>query len=359
MLFEITGNNLEKCSDTWLHRELDIEKLIVSRVSEENPLLDEDIFGEELFYIKRQVVTSDKKRADIIALDRDGNSVIIELKKDEGRLGVETQALQYLSNLSQYKGEEFIKAYANEKEDEILQFLNDGLALHDVNQKGRIILIARFFDKALYSMGKWLSDQGIAFKCIAYETIRFKDTNLLNFSVSFDQTSSLSQYKLIFSNNPRKPDIFWHNIGAVKSKDENWWKFLVEKNQISTSFKNQAGDKGEEILKNYIKGDKILAFASGVGCVGYGEIEETKYKLIDPDSQDNYFKPDHHHLHRLSIKWKHVVDFQNAIPVAKFEKEYKVSHPIQTSSRIKNGNYNGLIGELREISITSVLKTNR
>lgn len=350
MLFEITNKKLEKCTTVWKHKELEIEELIVSRISDENPILDEDIFGEELFYINRQNINSDKKRSDIMAIDKEGSLVVIELKKDEGRLGVEMQALQYLSNMSQCKGEDFVKNYCRGKEEDITQFLNDGIGIKDVNQRGRIVLIARYFDKALFSMGKWLSDQGVSFKCIAYETIKFNDKNLLNFSVIFDQTSFSSQYKLVFSNKTRIPEVFWHNIGAVKNKDEKWWDFLVTKNQISTGFGNQPGDRGEEILKNYIKGDKIFAYVSGIGCVGYGEIEEPKYTLIDPDSDDNYFKPENRYLHRLSIKWKYVVKFENAVHSSVFEKDYNIAHPIQTSSRIKNGNYNELINKLKILS---------
>jgi hypothetical protein len=349
MLFEIINNKLEKCTTVWKHKELEIEKLIVSRTSDENPILDEDIFGEELFFIDRQIIDTNKKRSDIIALDRDGNLVVIELKKDEGRLGVEMQALQYLSDMSQFKGEDFINKYYKKKNyDDINQFLNDGKFIKDINQKGRIILIARFFDRALFSMGKWLSDQGVSFKCISYETIKFNEKNLLNFSVIFDQTSSSSQYKLIFSNKNRTPDFFWHNIGG--GNNEKWWDFLKQKNQISASFENQPGDRGEEILKNFIKGDKIFAYVSGIGCVGYGEIEDTKYTLIDPDSKDNFFTEHNYHLHRLSIKWKYVVNFKNAISTSFFEKEYGIAHPIQTSSRIKKGNIDALINKLKALS---------
>ena len=131
MLFEVNNNNLDKCIDTWKHLELDIEKLIISRISEESPILDEDIFGEELFFVNRQIVNSDKKRADIIAIDKNGALVIIELKKDEGRLGVEMQALQYLSNFSQIKCDDFVNKYCKNKDDELKQFLNDEIDISD------------------------------------------------------------------------------------------------------------------------------------------------------------------------------------------------------------------------------------
>ena len=347
MLFEVLDDRLDKCIDTWKHLELDIEKLIVSRVSEENPILEEDIFGEELFFVDRQLVNSDKKRADIIAIDKNGSLVIIELKKDQGRLGVEMQALQYLSNFSQLKGEDFINLYCKNKKDEINQFLNEEIGISEINKSCRIILMARYFDKALFSMGKWLSDQGVSFKCIVYETIQFDEKRLINFSVVFDQLCSFNPYKLVFSNRERKPCYFWHNIGNVNNKpDIKWWKYLVNTNQISASFSNQAGDRGEEILKNYVKGDKIFAYVSGIGCVGYGEIENPKYKLIDINSEDNYFKNKASHLHRLSIKWIHTLDFENSIKTSNFEKNFKISHPIQTSSKIKTGEIEELIKKI-------------
>jgi hypothetical protein len=340
MLFEVHNDKLDKCIDTWQHVELDIEKLIVSRVSEENPILEEDIFGEELFFVDRQITTSDKKRADIVAIDKNGSLVIIELKKDEGRLGVETQALQYLSNFSQLKGEDFINKYCKNKWNELNQFLNDEVDISDINKFCRIILIAQYFDRALFSMGKWLSDQGVSFKCIAYEAIQFEKKRLINFSIVFDQLGPFNPYRLVFSKKERKPDYFWHNIGKV---DPDWWKYLITTNQISASFNNQAGDRGEEILKNYIRGDKIFAYANGIGCVGYGEIENPKYTLINVNSKENYFKNKSSHLHRLSINWIHTLDFTNAIKTSVFEKEYKIYHPYQTSSKIKIGNIEGLI----------------
>jgi len=343
MLFEVHKDKLEKCIDTWKHIELDIEKLIISRVSDENPILDEDIFGEELFFINRQIVNSDKKRADIIAIDKNGSLVIIELKKDEGRLGVEMQALQYLSNFSQIKGEDFVDTYSKNKIDELNQFLNDEVNISDLNKSCRIILIARYFDKALFSMGKWLSDQGVSFKCIAYETIQINENKLLNFSVVFDQLSSFNPYRLVFSKKERKPNYFWHNIGEA---DPEWWKHLATEKQLPAGFGNQPGCKGEEMLKNYIKGDIIFAYVSGIGCVGYGEIENPKYTLVHFDSAENFFRPKIRQLNRISINWLYALEFKNSIKASVFEKEFKIFHPIQTSSKIKSGDIEGLIKKI-------------
>lgn len=349
MLFVIGDNKLEQCNQFWRHKEIEIEKLIISTISDESSILNEYIFGEALFFVNNQIVTSDKKRTDIVALDKNGNVVIIELKKDEGKLGVEMQALQYLSSLSQYKGKDFIKEYCNSyDEDDIEQFLNDGVSIDDINQHSRIILIARYFDSALFSMGKWLCDQGISFKCIAYETLLVGDNKLLNFSVVFDQAAFSSQFKLQFSKEKREKSTYWHNIG---SDNQDWWRYLVDNGLITASFDNQPGDRGEEILRNYQIGDTVLAYISKKGCVGYGEIIDLKYELIENGSKDDVCPTPGHHLHRKTIKWLYFLNVDKAIPTTQFEKEYQVPHPIQTSSRIKRGNIKGLVDKIKVIAI--------
>ena len=213
MLFSLDNNELRICNSTWQHKELEIEKLIVSTTSEDNPILSDAIFGEDLYYINRQIINSDNKRSDIVAMDKNGNIVIIELKKDEGKLGVEMQALQYLSNMAQYKGSDFVKEFCkSHNSDDLLQFLNEEKSIDNINEHSRIILMARYFDKALFSMGKWLCDQGISFKCISYEPLMIDQNKLLNFSIVFDQVANTNQYKLQFTKNKRDKSIFWHNI---------------------------------------------------------------------------------------------------------------------------------------------------
>ena len=97
--------------------ENELEKLIISTKDDEKSnieinynygVLSKNIFGEELFFISNQVATgklnkSNSKYADIIAVDRQGNSVIIELKKHKAKMGVDMQALQYAVLFSAYR----------------------------------------------------------------------------------------------------------------------------------------------------------------------------------------------------------------------------------------------------------------
>ena len=58
--------------------------------------------------------------------------------------------------------------------------------------------------------------------------------------------------------------------------------------QITASFSCQPGDEGERLLKRYVKGDTIIAYAKWHGAVGWGTIENPKsYRLIEKGSADD------------------------------------------------------------------------
>ena len=60
---------------------------------------------------QEQARTHEGKFADIVALDLNGNSVIIELKKDKAAYGADVQALKYLASFSKLKGKDFIREF--------------------------------------------------------------------------------------------------------------------------------------------------------------------------------------------------------------------------------------------------------
>ena len=114
MLYEINENSnlLQPITSTWDPPELKLEQYLITSADSDVKVMAESIFGEPLLLISNQVRTANNKRADILAIDRYGNSVIIELKRDKGRRGVETQALQYLADFSAYKGRNFLKKFS-------------------------------------------------------------------------------------------------------------------------------------------------------------------------------------------------------------------------------------------------------
>ncbi|MFA5920654.1 MAG: hypothetical protein WC856_05120 [Methylococcaceae bacterium] len=347
MLFEIDKNALSPYHSTWVPGELELEKYLITSADTEAPTLVPSVFGEPLLLISNQVKTRAKKRADILALDRGGNGVIVELKRDKGSLGVETQALQYLADFSNYKGHNFIKRFSkdsNNLEDNILSFMGGNPRLEDINKNSRIILVARSFDPTVYSMGEWLSDKGVSFRCIEYTPLDVDSRRFLSFSVAFDRSPE-SIFPLSFSSSAREPGIFWHNIARANNE---WWNFLVQEGQIPACFDDEPGDQGERILTSYISGDKIVAYAKGHGAVGWGVIEKPEsYKLIETGCSGDRLHGEC--LHRLTINWKATADdLSEGIKPDVIREQFEIYHPLSTSVAIDTKKGLKLLNKLTE-----------
>ena len=138
----------------------------------------------------------------------------------------------------------------------------------------------------------------------------------------------------------RKPGIYWHIIGH---NEQFWWEFLIVNSQIPACFQNSPGDKGEQILRSYIQGDKIIAYASKYGAIGWGVVHsENSYRLINKGSKDDLLEGGC--LHRMDLKWeKYSKKLCNAVKSSVIKNKYDIHHPISTSVKIKNGKGENLL----------------
>lgn len=334
MLFnvDVDNNKMTKHKSSWEPEELKLENYIITTSEGSDvKVLDFSVFGEDLLFISNQVRTRNKKRADILALDRGGNAVIVELKRGVGFLGVETQALQYLADFSSYKGIDFVKHFSKKRqklEENIHSFIGDDVKIEDLNKSSRIILVARQFDPTIFSMGEWLSNKGVAFRCIEYSPLKIGTQHFISFSVVFDRSSE-SMYALSFNSSAREPGIFWHNIAFA---DDDWWKYLVQEEQIPACFEN--GERGAILLKKYIKGDRVIAYAKGYGAIGWGVIDDpSSYRLIDEGDSGDLRNGDCRH--RLNIKWKVTASNLNeGLEANVIRNQFEIYHPVSTSVSI-------------------------
>lgn len=313
-------------------------------------LFDENIFGEPLLLLGNQVATKQGKRADLIALDVHGNSVFIELKRHEAKRGIETQALQYLANYANLKGENFLNHFKHAKS-AMEQFLIE-CDYRKLNRQSRIILVARSFDQSLFSMGEWLASQGVAFRCIQYIPIKIDNHRLLSFSIRFDRSKD-PLYQLSFT--PREPQFYWHNIAHSPlgsspqdiEAENQWWHHHWSEGMVSASFTNEPGDAGDNLLNSYIPEDTVVAYASEYGAIGWGIVQSPNYQLVKPEydrfSASGLFR------HRLKgIQWMQVAtSVSDAISARELKEKFGLSHPIQTKSRIRRDQAEDLIREMK------------
>jgi hypothetical protein len=123
--------------------------------------------GEPLTLIGEEVKPSEvvNDRIDLLAIDRDGAAVVIELKRGNNKLHL-LQALAYAGMIAKWEPRQFVEERQKispqsdlEKITEELEiFLEDG-EVEAINRQQRIILLAEEFDWEVLVAAEWLHDQ--------------------------------------------------------------------------------------------------------------------------------------------------------------------------------------------------------
>ncbi|EBA00246.1 DUF4268 domain-containing protein [Marinobacter sp. ELB17] len=140
--------------------------------------------GDELLIIQKEFDGFDdtRERLDLLAVDKDGNLVIIENKLDDSGRDVVWQALKYASycaNLKKQQVVEIFQRYLNQKaqlegaepanaEKVLLEFLQaDDLQSVQLNtlKSQRLILVAAHYRKEVTNTVLWLSQFGVICQC--------------------------------------------------------------------------------------------------------------------------------------------------------------------------------------------------
>ena len=137
-----------------------------------------EVLGEELLIIQKEFdgFSETNERLDLLAIDKEGNLVVIENKLDDTGRDVVWQALKYASYCSTLSTSQIIKIYQQHLDssgrDEdvragIVEFLDiedeESLVLNREDQ--RLIFVANHYRKEVTSTVLWLLDHDLKIKC--------------------------------------------------------------------------------------------------------------------------------------------------------------------------------------------------
>jgi hypothetical protein len=186
-IWKITPEGPEKVPDTKLHHEDLLERHLEDWI-----IADPSLLGEPLLVIGQQVTIPDvRDRVDILALDPEGNTVVVELKRGRLKDPVDIQALRYASYLSRWRFEDFesqARTYLKEAEDadfnfnELYErFCSDAGVddVPDINSDQRMILVGAEVRDKLGSVALWLREHNVDIKVIEVEVYREGETLLV------------------------------------------------------------------------------------------------------------------------------------------------------------------------------------
>jgi len=121
--------------------------------------------GESLLLLGEEVRPAEfvDDRIDLLAIDRQGSVVVLELKRGTHKLHL-LQALSYASMVSEWDREQLINERvkltgrsAEHVEEDIEQFLDEDIA--KLNQTQRIVLLAEDYDYEVLVTAEWLAEK--------------------------------------------------------------------------------------------------------------------------------------------------------------------------------------------------------
>jgi hypothetical protein len=195
----------------------DLEKWIKS-----NPLL----LGKDTLIIGEQVSTKSCSM-DFLGIDKSGNLVVIELKRDKLPRDVLAQAVDYASDISSWdidKISEVCTKYTGQGLEDYLNEKFEDIDLEDllINKTQRILLVGFSIEESLQRMIEWLSNNyGVSINAIILKYIKTKKGEEL--------------------------------IARTVIIPEEIEKERIRKRQFQVSMSDEPGNYDEEELKNLLR----------------------------------------------------------------------------------------------------------
>ncbi len=140
-----------------------------------------EILGEDLLIVSIEFDRFDKSsdRLDLLAVDRQGNLVVVELKRDSAAGYADLQAIRYAAMVSSMNIDKLVpyyvaykKKYDNEAlsdrdaREKIVEFVESD-SFVELSTKARIILCSEGFSQEITATVLWLRDSQIDISCVS------------------------------------------------------------------------------------------------------------------------------------------------------------------------------------------------
>jgi hypothetical protein len=241
---------------------------------------DPSVLGEELLIIQKEFAgfSDTSERLDLLALDKQGNLVVIENKLDDSGRDVTWQALKYASYCSSLSKEQirsifqdYIESSAagGSAEDRLCEFfggqdyeeleLNTGLSQ-------RVVLIAANFRKEVTSTVLWLLNHKVRMQCFRVTPYSMGDQLLMN-AEQIIPVRDAEEYVIRMAHKTQDEAEAQSSRQRRRNFRHDFWTFVLERmNQKS------------ELFQNISPGSyPWIGTGSGIGSIGYNLVATRSY----------------------------------------------------------------------------------
>lgn len=237
------------------------------------------IFGEDILIIQKEFdgFEDTNERLDLLALDKQGNLVVIENKLDDSGRDVIWQVLKYssyCSTLNIQNIKEIFNQYLKKEgrvdtaEDILSDFFGDEDYENIVNigNSQRIIMVAGKFRKEVTSTVIWLLNYGLRVQCFKASTYKYQEQLFFN----LEQIIPMKDSEEYIISMAKKSIDDLSNQKEMKNRHskrlEFWTQFLKEINKVNNLCSNTSPSK-----------DTWIGVALGMSGVSLNLVVTQKY----------------------------------------------------------------------------------
>ncbi|WP_084421068.1 endonuclease NucS domain-containing protein [Henriciella litoralis] len=322
-LFKVQGNELVAASAGRLSRESQIEDWV-----ERNPAL----LGLDAMIIGRQVPTAHGKYIDLVAMDREGTIIIIELKKDKTARDIVGQVLDYASWIKtlstadiykiaeQYTSKHLTSAYS--------EYFNENIP-EQLNSTHSMLIVASELDPSSRRIVEYLSEEhGVAINTAFFNVFEHDGGEWLTTDFLLDQAA-------VEERSERKVKAPWSGYYFVNAGigEDRGWTDMVRYGFIGAS----GGSFYTKRLDQLKPGDKVFVYDKGNGYIGYGIVNQSKVRASEFSTENGplFSQPLEQPNIKLNAEDSEIAEYVVGID---WSKTFDVSHAKRFKGAFANQN---------------------
>jgi hypothetical protein len=267
------GNKLEPVTFTSLDAERKLEDYLAKDLSLVHP---------RLMLVGRQVTTAFGKHIDLLAMDDEGNLVVIELKRDRTPREVVAQLLDYGSWVSGLSRDGIVEIFATKNSGRELEKGFDdafGISLPDeINLTHRLIVVATDLDPSTERIINYLANQyGVPINAVFFRYFTEGKSEYLARTWLIDPTEAESKASKSTS---QKGSETWNGrdfyVALGEGGSRNW------DDCRKYGFVSGGGGRWySQTLQQLFPGARVFACIPGTGYVGVGIVKEAVKPVKD------------------------------------------------------------------------------
>ncbi len=267
-VWKINGAKPEPVAAVNLDKEKELEDLLFADIG---------ILNSDWLLIGRQVLTDYNKYIDLLAIDRNGSLVIIELKRDKTPRDVVAQAIDYASwvkTLEQDKIAEIYKTFSGKYlkdergfEKAFSDKFNDDITEDTLNQGHQMVIVASELDSSTERIVKYLSDSDIPLNVVFFKVFSDNGTRYLSRAwliepIETEENAIHKEQKGTWNGE--------YYVSYGENDSRNW------EDARKYGFISAGGGTWYSQTLNYLNpGDRIWVNIPKTGYVGVGRVIET------------------------------------------------------------------------------------